>query len=767
MANGNRHLFEFGCFTLDASNRLLLRDGEPVPLQPKALDTLLLLIERRGEVLTKDELLRQLWPDSFVEESNLSQNIYVLRKTLSQMPGGGELIKTVPKRGYCFIANVREVSDNAELVVEEHTWTRILTEESESESIPEASSDSDAFEVITRGERGQKQLTRLLDLTNNWTSLSVQRLTLVALGFVVVLAVGAYVLWRSDLRNAKSETKLDARAPVFSNMKIQRLTDVDKVVHPAISPDGKYLAYVLRHEPDKDSIWIKHVPTGSAEQIVASVPDMDGYEAPTFSPDSSFIYYIAKQKGVNTLYRVAILGGMPRKVIDDVWGRIAVSPDGQHLAFVRVKWNQSEHAMLVANADGSGEQTLALRRPPEYFNVFGIGPSWSPDGTTIASSGGSSEGGNHDELILIDAKTGTQRLLPGRKWQSIGQVVWLPDNTGLLVPAKENSASPQQVWYISNSTGESHRITNDLNDYEMLSITADGKLLIAQQSEQVSNLWVRTTDGSPSQTRDAIGAVQITTAVGRREGFYGIAWTPDDRIVYASNTGGLYDLWIVNADGSNSHRLTESTGEANIFPTVSPDGRYIVFSSDRTGSNNIWRIDADGRNPIQLTHGINEYHSSFSSDGQWVFYESGQKFEVRKIPINGGDSVLVIGGPSSGHPVVSRDGSLVAYTYYDEQQKDPWRLGVMRLDGKVLMKSFPQPFRCFTWTPGTQSLTYIVGTNTISNLWQQSLDDKRPSQLTDFKEKRLYWFDWSPDGKYIALARGEWHSDVVTISDLR
>jgi len=127
MSNRQKHLYEFGHFTLDACNRLLSRDGEPVPLQPKALDTLLFLVKRRGEVLTKDELLQQLWPDSFVEEANLSQNIYVLRKTLGQAEGGDELIRTVPKRGYRFVAEVREVQDieDADLIVEEHTRTHV------------------------------------------------------------------------------------------------------------------------------------------------------------------------------------------------------------------------------------------------------------------------------------------------------------------------------------------------------------------------------------------------------------------------------------------------------------------------------------------------------------------------------------------------------------------------------------------------------------------------------------------------------------------
>lgn len=108
MSKRQRHLYEFGRFTLDATNRLLLREGEPVPLHPKAFDTLLLLVENSGEVLGKDELVGRLWPDSFVEESNLSQNIYVLRKALGHGEDGREYIKTVPKRGYLFVADVRE-----------------------------------------------------------------------------------------------------------------------------------------------------------------------------------------------------------------------------------------------------------------------------------------------------------------------------------------------------------------------------------------------------------------------------------------------------------------------------------------------------------------------------------------------------------------------------------------------------------------------------------------------------------------------------------
>jgi DNA-binding winged helix-turn-helix (wHTH) protein len=103
MSKENRHFYEFGPFRIDTRNRQLLRENEVVLLKAKAVDTLLLLIESRGDVVEKDDLMQRLWPDSFVEEANLTQNIYTLRKAL-----GGDYIQTVPRRGYRFVAEVRE-----------------------------------------------------------------------------------------------------------------------------------------------------------------------------------------------------------------------------------------------------------------------------------------------------------------------------------------------------------------------------------------------------------------------------------------------------------------------------------------------------------------------------------------------------------------------------------------------------------------------------------------------------------------------------------
>jgi len=111
MTKPAKHLYEFGHFRLDTAERLLLRDQSPVPLTPKVFETLLALVERSGQLVEKDELIREVWPDAFVEESNLTQNISVLRRALGEHANGQRYIETVPKRGYRFVASVREVRD--------------------------------------------------------------------------------------------------------------------------------------------------------------------------------------------------------------------------------------------------------------------------------------------------------------------------------------------------------------------------------------------------------------------------------------------------------------------------------------------------------------------------------------------------------------------------------------------------------------------------------------------------------------------------------
>jgi DNA-binding winged helix-turn-helix (wHTH) protein/tetratricopeptide (TPR) repeat protein len=130
MSNKPRHFYEFGSFRIDSERRLLLRQNQPLPLQSKAFDVLLALVQNNERVVSKDDLLKIVWPDTFVEESNLTQHIFVLRKTLGDTVGEGRFIVTVPGRGYRFAEKVQVVGEEEdELVVESHSRSRVVIEE--------------------------------------------------------------------------------------------------------------------------------------------------------------------------------------------------------------------------------------------------------------------------------------------------------------------------------------------------------------------------------------------------------------------------------------------------------------------------------------------------------------------------------------------------------------------------------------------------------------------------------------------------------------
>src|SRR2546426_6797388 len=140
MSGQIKRFYQFGTFRIDTANRLLLCNGEPVPLKAKAVETLLLLVQHNGEVVEKDELMKRLWPDSFVEEANLTQNIYMLRKAL----GEGRYIETIPRRGYRFAAEVKEWDEAASdlILIKEKTKTSLSYEEEIEQELPESTHEA-------------------------------------------------------------------------------------------------------------------------------------------------------------------------------------------------------------------------------------------------------------------------------------------------------------------------------------------------------------------------------------------------------------------------------------------------------------------------------------------------------------------------------------------------------------------------------------------------------------------------------------------------
>jgi serine/threonine protein kinase/dipeptidyl aminopeptidase/acylaminoacyl peptidase len=576
---------------------------------------------------------------------------------------------------------------------------------------------------------------------------------------VVALAIVMIIAYRWSTTPASPST-----ANLAHSMKIARLTSTGTADKAAISPDGKYVVHITTAN-GQQSLRVRQVSTNSDVQIVP--PSDVQYAGLTFSRDGDFIYYVATERNSSTsnLYQIPGLGGNPRRLISNVGSAVTFSPDGQHLAFIRNLPDAGEDLLMIAGANGEGERKLAVRKLPNFFRSV----AWSPDGKTIACGAGSLVPSYNTYVVEVAVESGKEKQIGNQSWMFMGQLVWAVDGRGLVLGASEKEAGSfeaQQLWYVSYPNGEARRITNDLNNYTGISLTADSNRLVTVQSETSSSIWL-------APNADANRATRSTSGAGQIDGRDGLDWTPDGKIVYASNASGNLDLWMIDSDGGNQRQLTENS-RINYRPTVSPDGRYLVFTSDRAGTPNIWRTEITGSNPRQLTSGSGEDYPQCSPDGKWVVYTllGAGKPTLWRVPIDGGAPQQITDHYTAA-AVFSPDGESLACLYRDEQPNSSLKLAIFPFAGG-------QPTRVFDglpfteevsrippprWTADGRALTYVVTNGSVSNVWLQPIGGETPRQLTTFKSDRIFSLEWSPDGKQLLVARGITASDVVLISN--
>lgn len=739
-----KQLYEFGPFCLDIGERLLIRDGRMTPLPPKVFDTLLVLVENSGRVVSKDELMQSLWPDTFVEESNLTQNISQLRRALGDGTADAQYIETIPKRGYRFIASVQLLAVNGgstDETIGANGHAPVAAEPSAQSGDLETTLPSIAEAVAEKFE---------------W-----RRPLMVAALLAFSLAVVVLALVVASRHTGQSGT-------AFQQITLAKLTTSGKALLPAISPGGKYVAYVVV-EGDLQSLWIRQMATASGAQVVA--PAEVVFKGVTFSLDDNFIYYVARPKSerANKLYQVPLLGGAPREIMAAVDSPITFSPNNQYFAFVRDYPAQQETALVVAKLDGSEERKLLTRKRPEMLSLHG--PSWSPDGGLIACAvGATGQGESSMHVLAISVEDGSSAPIGSQTWTFINQVAWLGDGSGVVLSTWQRTWGMygDQIWLLTFPKGEARRVTNDMTSYDGVSVSANSAaspMLVTQRTDRVSQIWI---------AQDGAGGLNAELAPRIQSGFgdnysemFGLDWTPEGRLLYASHASGNVDVWITTADGKQQKQLTRDA-LTDRMPVATLDGRYVVFVSDRAGSNHIWRMDVDGGGLKQLTRGKSDDFPNLSPDGRWVVYSSssGGAPALWKVSIDGGEPAQLSQARAS-RPVVSPDGKQIACLYRDEKGGGV-KVALLPFAGgepAIIEGMAPPDFSILRWSPDGRALTYIATQQGVSNIWSKPIDGGPARQLTDFTADRIFRFAWSRDGKFLACERGMVINDAVLISD--
>ena len=715
MVTGASHRnWEFDGFKVLTEARLLLNHGTPVPLTSKAFDTLVLLIANRDRVVTKDELLGSVWPDVAVEEGNLTQQIFLLRKALGENAQQPRYIVTVPGHGYRFTARVKEISGDA--------------------ATPEIAPPRSRFVGVG----------------------------LVVFGLVAVLALVAGSRW---LAGDKDGPRLD-----LSRARITKVTESGKATNSAISPDGRYVAYI-ENDGEEYSLWVKQLATDGKTQVVPRQAQVLTHLS--FTPDGEYIYFTrsVRSRGGAGLSRVPVIGGVETAILDDVDTPVSFSPDGRQFVFMRGAGRETH--IVVAAAGGGSQRILATRTRPLAFSF--VAPDWSPDGKVVAASGSDQSKGLQSSIVLLPVDGGGSRELYTTD-SRIGRVRWLPDGSGVLTVVSETLARqfvPWQtnafvrllggaIWHIAYPGGRAERLTPDLADYDIccLDIVADGSAVSTVINSLVSDIWI-----APADQLDAPRQITWGHPVLARH-----SWLPDnDTIVYRDLSGRVN---AVHKDGREFSLSLPDGHKAVGGVSACGDGRFITFQA--VPGNNIWRVPPNAGGAVQLTSGFVDSNPACSPDGKWVMYNSLRPDlpSLWRVPIEGGEPTPLV--PSESFDALpSPSGRLIYYAGFEWEERpvrtrllrwivmsssDRKRLFALDAPGSATFGVRPE------WAPDESGLDYVVTRNSVSNIWRQPLTGAPPVQITHFSAGKIFSFAWSRDGHWLSLGSGVNRSDVVVIS---
>jgi DNA-binding winged helix-turn-helix (wHTH) protein/Tol biopolymer transport system component len=722
----HRRSYEFGEFRVDCLDRVLLKDGQLVPLTPKVFDLLLLLIENHGHVVGKDRLMSEVWPDAFVEEGNLTQNISVLRKAL----GEKRYIQTIPRRGYRFVGHIHESVSETRLIVEEHSRARVIIEDSSDAPI---TSPADSAPVPTAVARKKPVGNKV-----------VAAVVISVFLLVTVVAGLRWLRWRNQ-----SSNRFD-----ITNVTLQKLVTKGEVLYGLISSDGQFVAYTTLDESRHYTLWLQHVGSKEPSPLIA---DSEASVGPcAISHDNNWLYYgqvdPKEPARGSTIFRIPLFGGTSRKILEGVHVFASLSPDDQRLLYHQFTAAGGIEVISANAHDGSDARVIASGRNTTDF----MGTQWSPDGTKLLFFRMEQKAdGPYWSLQEMSAAGGASKIILPPKKRKIWFVNWVDEGRGIVMNATDPVTRIPQLFYVAYPNGDTNRITNDLFGYTYF--TVGGNAILAGKVERQSKVWLTTWPAS-SESHEAID----------RDMADGLAWMPDGRIVYDANDNGRIHLWTADTSGSIPQQLSPESAEER-QPDVSPDGKLIAFLSRRSGNVALWLMDADGRNPRQLTVAGVPWRPRFASDNQSVFFlwERNGQTVLARVRIAGGDPETVADDVSSETFFdISPDGARVVYSILD-RDRNVTRI-VVRTLATGSKKYFDiEPSYFVRWAPDGNHFVYAQEPGDKKpgeSLWLQSTSGGAPQEILNATPDLIYWLAWSSDGKHLAFSRGLFMRDIVLIT---
>jgi Tol biopolymer transport system component/tRNA A-37 threonylcarbamoyl transferase component Bud32 len=538
-------------------------------------------------------------------------------------------------------------------------------------------------------------------------------------------------------------------------MSIERLTASGTAIDSALSPDGRYLAWV-DSVGGRQGLKVRQLSEDRHVELVPLAPV--GFWGIAFAPNGTRIYYTIKsaQEPTGRLFTIDVLGGTPQPVLEGIDSTVTFSPDGRRLAFYRANHpERGATALITASIDGGDIRVISSTRSPEFFvPAFFAAPSWSPDGARIAAAVHHASTGDA-VLATFDATTGTRESFEQR-FEDVTFTAWLRDGAGILFVANQSDGLrefPRKIWLQPFPRGEPHRVTPDLLEYRNISLRSDGAAFASIGLDASYTLWRVPLAGGDFQR----------IASERYDGLLGVAPVSDGRIVITTGERGNAQLAVVDRTGSGRQMLTREG--VNMWPAAAPDGQTIAFASNRDGQTGIWAMATDGGSPRLLTHVAQPTWLSVTPDGRSVVFALLRQAETStwRVPIEGGEPTLLASGLD--RPAISPDGRLLAgiHTAGDGQQA----LVVVPIDSSSPAQSFGRiaPATAnglMEWTADSQGILY--STVERANVWLQRIDGRPATKITSLTDLAIVRGKRTPDGRSLILARGVAQTDAYLVS---
>jgi Tol biopolymer transport system component/DNA-binding winged helix-turn-helix (wHTH) protein len=561
---------EFGRFSLDLAEHRLSRDGQPVPLTPRMFDLLRVLVENAGHLVEKDRLLKEVWADAFVEESNLNRGISVLRKALHES-ATERYIETIPKRGYRFVAEVRGGS------CEPSAPVRAQEDRPQADSIAHP---------------------------------RARTVAALAVGVIVTIAAAYVAFGKSGRVNG---------AGAAGSSVHRQVTFTGREITPSLSPDGTRIAYVSKESPHRKVV-VQDVAGGGRHEVF-SAPEAGALR---WSPDGSELMFWARGDGDRGQYIVPAAGGGARKIADGFFVG-CWSPDGSTIALGLFVTGE----IRFLDRLGEVQRTIALHGTRDWMWDL----DWSPahgrllvvaDDEQHAASIWTIRPDGSEQIKVFSA--GTEIL--AARWAPSGDAIYYFTRVNQTVSLYKVSLDIER----QGTGGEPKPMIAGLESDEGFGISADGKRLVYAKAPYYSNLWL--VDAGDSRRGPHPGQSQLThgTAVVERPrvspdgntvvfnvgyesraNLYTVpaaggtpkqltffnafsvdgAWSPDGQAVaFASTEGGKARVWLVNADGTAPRPLSSGDMSESFDITWAPGGRILY---QQTGNRNFYVINPQNR----------------------------------------------------------------------------------------------------------------------------------------------------------------------------